>query len=78
MKKATQEAAKEARLEEITQRDRIGVSLGFHGDNPEVQDVMFLHRFYDGQGTWDETDDRVQLWKSDESPLQLCRGGNSF
>jgi len=53
MRKATQEAVKQARLEELTHRGRIGFSLGFHGESPEVQDVMFLHRFYDGQGTWD-------------------------
>ncbi len=53
MRKATLEAAGQARLDEITDRERIGVSLGFHGDNPSVEDIMFLHRFYDGTGKWD-------------------------
>jgi 3-oxoacyl-[acyl-carrier-protein] synthase II len=53
MRKATAEATQQARLENVTHRDRIGVSLGFHGDSPAVEDLMFLHRFYDGKGTWD-------------------------
>ena len=53
MRKATAEAAQQARLENVAHRDRIGVSLGFHGDSPAVEDLMFLHRFYDGKGTWD-------------------------
>jgi 3-oxoacyl-[acyl-carrier-protein] synthase II len=53
MAKATLEAAKQARLGEIGRRERIGVSLGFHGESPAVEDVMFLHRFYDGKGGWD-------------------------
>jgi 3-oxoacyl-[acyl-carrier-protein] synthase II len=53
MRKATLEAAGRARLHELTNRERIGVSIGFHGDSPEVEDLMFLHRFYDGKGTWD-------------------------
>ena len=53
MRKATAEAAQQARLDDLVHRDRIGVSLGFHGDSPAVEDLMFLHRFYDGKGTWD-------------------------
>jgi 3-oxoacyl-[acyl-carrier-protein] synthase II len=53
MTRATLEAAKRARLDELTRRERIGVSLGFHGDSPAVEDLMFLHRFYDGKGAWD-------------------------
>jgi len=53
MRIATLEATGRARLGEVTSRDRIGVSLGFHGDNPAVADVLFLHRFYDGKGAWD-------------------------
>jgi 3-oxoacyl-[acyl-carrier-protein] synthase II len=53
MRKATLEAAGQARLRELTNRERIGISFGFHGDSPEVDDLMFLHRFYDGNGTWD-------------------------
>ncbi|HAM52855.1 MAG TPA: beta-ketoacyl-[acyl-carrier-protein] synthase II [Nitrospiraceae bacterium] len=53
MRKATLEAAELARLDEIKDREKIGVSLGFHGDNQSVEDIMFLHRFYDGNGMWD-------------------------
>jgi 3-oxoacyl-[acyl-carrier-protein] synthase II len=65
MRKATLEAAVRARLHELTNRERIGVSIGFHGDSPEVEDLMFLHRFYDGKGKWD----MQGLWRS---------GGYSF
>lgn len=53
MRAATLEAAERAKLDEVEDRERIGVSLGFHGDNPSVEDIMFLHRFYDGNGKWD-------------------------
>lgn len=53
MRKATVGAVQQARLNEVPDRTRIGVALGFHGDSPVVDDVMFLHRFYDGKGTWD-------------------------
>jgi 3-oxoacyl-[acyl-carrier-protein] synthase II len=53
MTRATLEAVKQARLDELNRRERIGVSLGFHGESPAVEDLMFLHRFYDGKGTWD-------------------------
>ena len=50
---ATAEAARQARLAEVANRDSIGVALGSHGDNPSVQEVVFLHRFYRGDGGWD-------------------------
>ena len=53
MRKATLEAAERARLDEVRRRERIGISFGFHGDSPAVDDIVFLHRFYDGNGTWD-------------------------
>jgi len=53
MRVATGEAAQQAKLDEIENRERIGVSLGSHGDNPSVADMMFLNRFYDGTGQWD-------------------------
>ncbi|MBF0537238.1 MAG: beta-ketoacyl-[acyl-carrier-protein] synthase family protein [Nitrospirae bacterium] len=49
---ATLEAIGMARLQ-LQQPQRIGVSLGNHGQNPTVEDMMFLHRFYDGKGNWD-------------------------
>lgn len=53
MRIATGEAAQQANLDEIENRERIGVALGSHGDNPSVADMMFLNRFYDGSGQWD-------------------------
>lgn len=53
MRKAADEAALQARLDGISDRERIGVALGFHGDNASIDDIMFLHRFFDGKGTWD-------------------------
>jgi len=53
MQVATREAATQARLDEVENRNRVGVSLGSHGDNPSVENMMFLHRFYDGNGGWD-------------------------
>ena len=50
---ATREAAGMARLHEVGTRSRIGVSLGSHGENPRVEDMVFLHRHYrEGEG-WD-------------------------
>jgi len=53
MRAATAEAMERARLDTIRDRSTIGVSLGSHGDNPSVEDMMFLHRFYQGDGGWD-------------------------
>jgi len=53
MRIATLEAAGQARLDEVEDRERIGVSLGSHGDTPSVEDMMFAHRFFDGRGNWD-------------------------
>lgn len=53
MRVATLEAAIQARLDEVENRESIGVSLGSHGDTPSIEDMMFTHRFYDGNGNWD-------------------------
>jgi 3-oxoacyl-(acyl-carrier-protein) synthase len=53
MSVATREAVKQSRLNDVQNRERIGVSLGSHGDNASVEDMMFLHKFYDGNGHWD-------------------------
>jgi 3-oxoacyl-[acyl-carrier-protein] synthase II len=50
---AAREAVEQSRLDEIPNREQVGVSLGSHGDNPPMEEVMFLHRFYDGNGKWD-------------------------
>ncbi|MBF0337399.1 MAG: beta-ketoacyl-[acyl-carrier-protein] synthase family protein [Nitrospirae bacterium] len=51
---ATLEAVGMAGLQmQHQQPRRIGVSLGNHGQNPTIEDMTFLHRFYDGKGNWD-------------------------
>jgi 3-oxoacyl-[acyl-carrier-protein] synthase II len=57
MIEATVEAARQAGLHgnvSIAPRRR-GVALGYHGENPSVSDMMFVHRFYRGSKTppWD-------------------------
>ena len=49
---AGREAVQQARLEEIKDRESIGVALGSHGDNPRVTDIVSMHRFYNG-AAWD-------------------------
>lgn len=53
MKIAVTEAVKQSGLHDVKNRERIGVSLGSHGDNPAVEDLKLIHRFYDGEGNWD-------------------------
>jgi 3-oxoacyl-[acyl-carrier-protein] synthase II len=53
MRRALQEAAAQAGLEDIADRHRIGVALGYHGENPSVPDMLQLHRFRDAEGHWD-------------------------
>lgn len=53
MRVAVSEAAEQARLEDIPDRTRIGTALGYHGENPSVDEMMRLHRFFDGNGAWD-------------------------
>ena len=50
---ATGEAALQARLGDITERRRIGVAIGYHGENPDVADMMLLHRCYSERDGWD-------------------------
>ena len=52
MAKATREATGQAGLDRLAERERIGCVLGFHGDNPSVEDLVLLHRYYDGKA-WD-------------------------
>lgn len=53
MAAATCEAARQARLDGVRDRESIGVSLGSHGDNALLGEICHLHRFYDGNGKWD-------------------------
>ncbi len=53
MQTATIEAAAQARLETIQDREKIGVALGSHGENVSVSQMTELLRFYDGNGHWD-------------------------
>ena len=49
---AVSEAVEAARLDSVENRDRIGVSLGYHGENPSVEDMLLLYR-YSGKDSWD-------------------------
>jgi 3-oxoacyl-[acyl-carrier-protein] synthase II len=53
MRTAVAEAVQRAKLNEIENRNSIGVSLGSHGDNPSVKDMQFLLRFLNDEGFWD-------------------------
>jgi 3-oxoacyl-[acyl-carrier-protein] synthase II len=53
MRIAVHEAVQRAHLDNVGNRESIGISIGSHGDNPSVKDMLFLHRFYDGEGSWD-------------------------
>lgn len=53
MRIAAREAAVQSGLSEVKDRERIGVSLGSHGDNVSVGEMSDLLRFYDGKGHWD-------------------------
>lgn len=50
---AASEAASGARLDTVPNRDRIGVSLGYHGENPSVEDMLLFYRYGGNGGGWD-------------------------
>jgi len=52
MRTAVLEAAAQAGLSEVKDRERVGVSLGSHGENVSVAEMSDLLRFYDGR-KWD-------------------------
>ena len=49
---AVSEAAEAARLDSIADRTRLGVSLGYHGENPSVEDMLLFYRYANKDG-WD-------------------------
>ena len=49
---AVSEAAESARLDSIADRTRLGVSLGYHGENPSVEDMLLFYRYANRDG-WD-------------------------
>ncbi len=49
---AVSEAVESARLNLIENRDKIGVSLGYHGENPSVEDMLILYR-HGFKDAWD-------------------------
>ncbi len=49
---AASEAADAAGLDSIEERGRIGVSLGYHGENPRIEDVLLFYKYSNG-GSWD-------------------------
>ena len=50
---AAAQATLQAKLSEIKDRNSIGVALGSHGDNPQIRDISFLHKYYNNHGDWD-------------------------
>lgn len=54
MQTAVREAASQSGLETVKDRERVGVSLGSHGENVSVSEMRELLRFYDGNGHWDQ------------------------
>ena len=50
---AAGEAARVAELDRVGGRDRIGVAIGFHGQNPALDQVARLHRWVDDRLQWD-------------------------
>ncbi len=50
---AAGEAASHAELPRVSDRQRIGVSIGSFGEDPPLEEIVWLHRFYDGEGHWD-------------------------
>ena len=50
---AAGEAASHAKLPWASDRQRIGVSIGSYGEDPPLEEIVWLHRFYDGEGHWD-------------------------
>lgn len=69
MGKATIEAAGQAGLDRVGKRERIGCVLGFHADNPSAEDLVLLHKYYDGKA-WDT---RGLLSLEGYSPLNFLR-----
>lgn len=50
---ASDEAAEQARLASVTDRDRIGCMLGTHGDDPRIPHLLQVHRHAREDGTPD-------------------------
>ncbi len=53
MRLAAHEAMGQAGLAAMPDHSNIGFSLGSHGDNTPVEDIVELHRFYRADGSWD-------------------------
>lgn len=50
---AASEAVQQARLDDISDRESIGVTVGSHGQHTSVSEIVHLHKYYDGKGSWD-------------------------
>jgi 3-oxoacyl-[acyl-carrier-protein] synthase II len=50
---AAMEAAAQARLADVENRHRIGVGIGFHGEDVPFQDLLRSFGAWDGGGQWD-------------------------
>jgi len=49
LRKAATEAVAHSGIASSSARDRIGFALGYHADNPSVDDLVRLHRHFDGE-----------------------------
>jgi len=49
---AATEAAEQAKLDQIPDRHRIGVVLGYHGETADLEDLARIFRAWDGDGRW--------------------------
>jgi len=67
---AARQGADRSELAKIPSRDRVGVAVGSFGDPPAIEDVAFLHRFYDPAHGWDL--DSLKLWGG-YNPVQFFR-----
>jgi 3-oxoacyl-[acyl-carrier-protein] synthase II len=53
MRIAAAEAADQADLGRVKDRERIGTALGTYGEMPSAETIVPLHAFYRGEGAWD-------------------------
>lgn len=53
MATACREAFLKAGLEGVGSRENMGVSMGSYGEDPSLDEILWLYRFCDGSGHWD-------------------------
>jgi 3-oxoacyl-[acyl-carrier-protein] synthase II len=53
MRVAAAEAAEQANLGRVENRERVGAALGTYGEMPSAETIVPLHAFYRGEAAWD-------------------------